>query len=674
MTSKSELNQSHDQILDWEDELKNIETNNFKKGPKSKVTANDMETLEAVTIKKEKTVKEEKEKTGLSNDPLMTDARNKLNYYLKKIPTYTSLSSQAKLIQIEMNNYKRNGDTAAYEASVAILKTIQEKTSEIKNVFIPIQGEKLRIKNQENYEKIKESEVIKDLMKKEKEIKANLATNSTSKIIERLTQIRKLMKFNDTSEEILDFDEYDFTSDNKIHDSYTEILSVIEEITGLIPAELKEMPTSRIRTALAENINNADLSEDLKAIRAQIQDEKDKIGGVLTLSNIIDKIYDIKNNEKDETKVKEILASTHIGMVKSIAYNICNKSGVLNQVHYNDCVSAGLLALTGAINNWIEMQKIFPTSLSFKGWARIAVQNACKREMLLLQSGGRVSGTRMADMMSREKRKLEVFLEHHPQYKEFDKEIVLDIVLGMETDEANKSGKKKKILSTRDTKAIVNQSDIVGSSEDESEGNDIWSTVVKDHVTDITEAKSEYTQLLNSIVELLSKMDKYQRKLFLMYYGFDKKMEKDDVTGKTVSNSYKQADIAKELYEFYISTGVTPAKATNGTFSQPAISYRIQKLEEQIADILKEHPELKTGFEFLMVYWLQNSDMLTTMSNNREELGMKLERDLLRNHYADDENTLNIQLSDGKKLRDAFDISDSNPLDSDDIIDIFKQK
>ena len=244
----------------------------------------------------------------------------------------------------------------------------------------------------------------------------------------------------------------------------------------------------------------------------------------------------------------------------------------------------------------------------------------------------------------------------------------------METDVANKSGKKKKILSTRDTKAIVNQSDIVGSSEDESEGNDIWSTVVKDHVTDITEAKSEYTQLLNSIVELLSKMDKYQRKLFLMYYGFDKKMEKDDVTGKTVSNSYKQADIAKELYEFYISTGVTPAKATNGTFSQPAISYRIQKLEEQIADILKEHPELKTGFEFLMVYWLQNSDMLTTMSNNREELGMKLERDLLRNHYADDENTLNIQLSDGKKLRDAFDISDSNPLDSDDIIDIFKQK
>ena len=670
MTSKSELNKSNKQILDWEEELQLLETKPSKtvSKTKSKPTEDDLQLVGTIKPSKET----EKEKLERSADPLMRDARNKLNYYLKKIPAYSSLDSQAKLLQVEMNNYKKNGDNEAYKAAVAILQTIQQKTHEIKNVFIPSQGEKAKLKNNENYEKIKNSELIKELLKKEKEIKANLEKNSTSKIVERLSQIRKLMKYTEDAEEIIDFDEYDFEKDNKIYESYNEILNVIAEITGFLPEELREMPTSHIRKSLYENIDNEYLNEDLKAIRAQIQDEKDKIAGVLTLSNIINKIYDIKGSEQDEAKVKEILASTHIGMVKSVAYSVCSKSGIVDQLKYSDCVSAGLLALTGAINNWIEMQKVFPTSLSFKGWARIAVQNAIKREMLLLQSGGMVSGTRMADLMTREKRKLETFLEHHPQYKEFDKEIVLDIVLGMETEELTKNSKKRKnIISTRDTKAIVSQSDIVNSGEDADEGNDIWSTVVKDTVTDMTEAKSEYTQLLNSISELLSTLDKYDKKLFMMYYGFEKKMEKDDVTGKTVSNNYKQAEMAQELYDYYIANGIKPAKATNGTFSQPAISYRLQKLEETIANILKEKPQLKQGFEFLMAYWLQHSDMLQTMSNNREELGMKLERDMLRNHYSDDEETLNIQLSDGKKLRDAFDISDSNPLDSEDISDIF---
>lgn len=672
MTSKSDLNQSTKQILDWEEELNLLETKPYKAGKKpakEKITANDMEVIET-TMKNSSP--EKKEKMERSSDPLMKDAREKLNYYLKKIPTYSSLDSQAKLLQLEMNNYKRNNEIEKYDACVVILKTIQEKTSEIKNVFIPSQGEKLRIKNQENYEKIKSSPLIKDLIQKEKEIKANLTKNSTNKIVDKLTQIRKMMKITESNDEIIDFDEYDFETNTKIYDDYEEILTNISDITGYLVDELKEMPISSIKASIAENIDNTELNNDLKAIRAQIQDEKDKIGGVLTLTNIVNKLYDIKGSEKDEAKVKEILASTHIGMVKSFAYNACSKSGKLDQMQYSDCVSAGLLALTGAINGWIEMQKVFPTSLSFKGWARIAVQNAIKREILLFQSGGRLSGSSMADIMSKENKKLSTFLEYHPQYKEFDREIVLDIVLGLETEEINKnSKKKKKVLSTRDTKAIVSQSDIVNSGEDADEGNDIWSTVTKDTVTDMTEAKSEYTELINSISELLKNMNKYDRRLFMMYYGFEKNPEKSNVDGKTVTNNYKQTEMAQELYNMYLANGITPAKAANGTFSQPAISYRINKIGEDIANTLKERPELKKGFEFLMTYWLQNSDMLETMSNNREELGMKLERDMLRDHYSDDEDTLNIQLSDGKKLKDAFDISKSNPLDSDDIFSIF---
>ena len=104
MTSKSELNKSNKQILDWEEELQLLETKPSKtvSKTKSKPTEDDLQLVGTIKPSKET----EKEKLERSADPLMRDARNKLNYYLKKIPAYSSLDSQAKLLQVEMNNYK----------------------------------------------------------------------------------------------------------------------------------------------------------------------------------------------------------------------------------------------------------------------------------------------------------------------------------------------------------------------------------------------------------------------------------------------------------------------------------------------------------------------------------------------------------------------------------------
>jgi hypothetical protein len=180
----------------------------------------------------------------------------------------------------------------------------------------------------------------------------------------------------------------------------------------------------------------------------------------------------------------------------------------------------------------------------------------------------------------------------------------------------------------------------------------------------MAEAKSEYNALINSISELLKTMNKFEKKLFMMYFGFEKKLERYDEGKKTASNRYTQTEIGEELYNFYVANGAKP-KALNNSFSQPAIFDKIKKLEKHISNEINNNPKLKIGFDYLVIYWTQNTQLLEVMSNNREEIGMKLERDVLREYYKDNPEESNIQLSDGKRLSEIFDISSSNPLDSD---------
>ena len=113
-----------------------------------------------------------------------------------------------------------------------------------------------------------------------------------------------------------------------------------------------------------------------------------------------------------------------------------------------------------------------------------------------------------------------------------------------------------------------------------------------------------------------------------------------------------------------MANGAKP-KATGNSFSQPAIYDKIKKLQKHISNEINNNPKLKLGFDYLFIYWTQNSHLLEVMSNNRDEIGMKLERNVLRDAYSNSPQALNTVLTDGKRLSDIFDISDTNPLDSD---------
>lgn len=660
MNNTSVLNQSTDTVMDWDDFIDNgisKPKRNTKKIINLDSDSDDSPNLQEV--KQKKPEKEKSEKFGVSSDPLMKDAREKLNYYLKKIPSFSTITSQIDILNIKLNEYKKNGDSKNYDACKEMIVSLKEKIKEIKSVFSPIEGEKAKAKRIETLANIKASEVIKDLINKEKEIKKSISDNSVNKMVQNISQLRKLMKFVENDDEIIDFDDLiDNNKNTELYNNYLIEITKISEITGLQVDELNEMPINQIRTYLKDNVDIEAFNEELKIIRAQIQNEKDNLSGALTLSNIINNLYDIKENEKDISSVKEILASTHIGMVKNVAYSVCATAGGKSMQYYDDCVSAGLLALTGAINEWIKLQQSYPVSLSFKGWARINVSNAVKRELWSQQSGGRLSGSRMADMISRENKKIESFLNNFPQYKEFDKEFVRELVTSIDVGDSN-----RRITTTNDIKPIVSQSDILSSAED-GDGSDLWSNLNADEFIDMAEAKSEYNALINSISELLKTMNKFEKKLFMMYFGFEKKLERDDEGKKTVSNRYTQAEIGKELYDFYVANGAKP-KALNNSFSQPAIFDKIKKLEKHISNQINNNPKLKIGFDYLVIYWTQNTQLLEVMSNNREEIGMKLERDVLREYYKDNPEISNIQLSDGKRLSEIFDISSNNPLDSD---------
>lgn len=672
MNTTSRQNQQDQNVTDWDQFITSDEAIAKPIKRKTKVINldddEDDETSNLQKVNQKKPEKEKTEKFGVSNDPLMKDAKDKLNYYLKKIPSFTTLSSQINIINTEMNVYKKSGDTKKYDECKEMLITLQLKSKEIKTIFSPIEGEKAKAKRLENLATIKASTIIKDLMSKEKEIKKSIDENSVNKTVQQISQLRKMMKFAENDADIIDFDDFIINNKNtEVYKNYESVMTNVASITGLEIKELYEMPISQIRDFLKDNTDMDSFNEELKIIRAQIQNEKDNLSGALTMSNIINSLYDIKENEKDVTSVKEILASTHIGMVKSIAYSACTANGSMRSMEYlDDCVSAGLLALTGAINNWIKLQQAYPVSLSFKGWARVNITNAIKRELMSQQAGGDVSGSRIADLISRENKKINNFLDNFPQYKEFDKEFVKELVIEMDTLDSG-----KRTANTNDIRAKVTESDIMSGAQD-GDGADMWANVNKDESIDMVEVASEYNSLINSISELMSTMNKFEKKLFMLYFGFEKKLERrDDVDKKTVSNKYTQAEIGVELYNFYVANGAKP-KALNNSFSQPAIFDKVKKLEKHIKNQINLKPSLKIGFDYLFIYFTQNTQLLEVMSNNREEIGMKIERDFLRNHYIDNEEISSIQLSDGKRLSDIFDISSSNPLNSD-IEDFYKK-
>lgn len=681
--------------LEQELELKEIKNDSVtKRNPRvGKVAADDDEAIEKarkkeaaknIKITKYQAGEDEKKSNSVNNnDRLNNDAISKLNYYLRKTPHFQIIDKQISVLQEERLVYKANGSTDNVSKCDQILKELIEKRSQIKSIFRTGNSNKEKDKEAVK-EKFRNSEKLAVLIQKQKELQKSIEKLTPSWWIKKLDNYRKQIKLKDELSSITEpVDDLDVILDtNKkiivtdLYQDYYNFCGEIADILDLATDEIVEMKLGTLRKMLNETLDDSsELKDELNRTKMVISSEREILSGGTNLTDIVFEIFDFKSDEDDVlgSQTREIIASAYIGLVKSIAYNMTAKLGI-QKYFEDDAVSYGLLGLTVAINKWYSLQKSADSALSFKGFANQYISMNIQRGLYEIQSGGDASGSTIATLATKSKQKIENFIKYNPEFADFDKTLLNNILAGYDGTDAPLD--------------IVKESDYVHSVGGEEGDGDIWAnaTVSNDSTSDYVEAKIEYENLLKSIKELLNlfetkvdkntgikkitgrKMfDKYDRKLFMMYFGLEFKRQK---TAGSKDALYTQEEMGLELQAMYAADGI------NKTFSQASLSGkdgRIAVLLNKIKSAMEHNPKLKSGFEYLYNYWLENVENMNLMSNNREEIGMRNDRDELREIYSNNEAELNRQLSDGKKLSEVFQISDTNPLD-DEIASLFDEE
>lgn len=641
------------------------------------------------------------------SDKLSFDANNKLNYYLKKMPQWQILEKQISILKEELEIYKNNSSAENYQKTKDMIVELSLARTELRKIFKSGTGtspEKNKEKRDELNMKIKNSEVINELLITKRELLKELKNSTLSWWIKELKNLRTRLSMMElkSSKKVLDFDDLDNEDLNNelllpIEQEYMDFCGKIADITNWDVQEVMDAKIIEIQGALSLSLEDSEeIKIKLDAVNSKISNEKDLLSDTIKLTDVLFNVFDFAD-ENQEKEPKEILALTNIGYVKSIAYSICMKFGALNKI--DDAISAGLLGLTVAINSWYTKQSLQNSPLSFKGFSSLHIYGAIQRELLGLEANGTESGSSKATVNTYNKQKVNSFIKDNPQYEGVDKSILIDLLASYDGKDDNGKKIDTGVKSVSSVTTESQYSNIVGGG-DEGDNADVWAnaSTSDDNVEDLIEGKMEYEKMLKSISDLLNLFesktdnktglisitnkklfDKYDKKIFMMYFGLQHKIEKelDDKGNPITRNDYTQDEISEELFYLMKSDGMV----INEPFSQPAINYRINKILTKIKSAIEFNPELKIGFEYFINIkktdgnleknsndkagnWrLNNPDMLRTLSNNREEIGMKIDRDELREIYTGDENALNRQLTDGKKLSDTFQISDTNPLD-----------
>jgi hypothetical protein len=641
---------------------------------------------EAAELKSKKTgesvkasAKKPSDDEGGAADRLSHDANSKLNYYLKRTPQYKTLQSQIETIKVEWAQYKRSGNAEAAEKCEALLQELSVKRSRIKGIFKLNQDPAANAdkRKEELFAKFRNSDELQGLLKDQKLLIDEIKSKTPSILVAKVVEFRKAIELKKgiNGEVIEDFDTV-INSDKKLviadalEQDYYDYCGHIADITDNSVEEVLEMNPNKILQELKRVLEDTTaLKERLAENKMKISTVRDNLSNGTNLTDIVFEIFDFKDEDESGDAPREILASANVPLVKSIAYNICSKLGQQNKI--NDAISYGLLGLTVAINKWYTIQKMSNSALSFKGFANSYIAGSIQRGILELKGAGTASGSTLATIATMNKKKIENFIKYNPEFEDMDKKILGEMLAGYD-DKAQPLN-------------MVSESDYTGTvSGDDGDGADIWASAIKDsaNVEDYVGSKIEYERLLKSIKDLLNLFEtktdvktgiksvtqkklfnKYDRKLFMMYFGLEYKRQKINISpGSEANNHYTQAEMGEELSAMYAADGITK------TFSQASLSGkdgRIAVMLNKIKFAMHENPKLSAGFEFLFHYWQDNSEHMATFSNSREEIGMAFDRQELRQIYHDNGSELNRQLSDGKRLSDVFEISDTNPLDTD---------
>jgi hypothetical protein len=640
----------NDELLARENEDKTF----FKRKKAPIKTADDLEN-EPVKIKHEAGPTKSAEKIyQKASDALTRNAKDKLSIYLKQSPQFKTIEQQLDILLETYKNYKNAGNIELATKTELLIKELSLQ----KKKFIRFYKDENYSKVKDQSEaKIKKSELLKDLKLKRENLEKAIRMNNPNSLIKMVSEFRKTFEFLDKNalvNEIADFDDEldnfqnteNYISSNQ---EYIAICNHIADMADLIPEEVMKMNLNELHTILkttAPDISH--LKQELDTVKLKAVTEINRLKGNSDITDIIFSMFDFETSLEEQPK--EMLAASNVKYVKIIAYNMCASSGALHQLE--DAIAYGLLGLTLAINKWYEIQKINDSPVSFGSFSHLYISNTIRRGLYELMYGGRLSGSTAATLIHYRRKRISSFLDAHPELKELPEDMMLSMIDGIEP--------LPTIITTESE-----YTDIVGGQDGDS--GDIWANAAVDESSDIAETRMEYEELVKGIKKLFKlfksndgtksklQLDKYDFKLFKMLFGLEfKKIPTDN--GATMDSEYSQEEMSKILENYARANG------ENKTFSQPAISSRKDKMIKFINQILDENPELKQIFAYFY-YNNQASLSLKYLSNQREEVTIKLEREELKEIYADNEDILMKKLSDGKTLNDIYEKTSVNPFD-----------
>jgi len=614
--------------------------------------------------------KAEVDDIGTTNVALTRNANSKIINYITKSPQYKTIGQQLALLKEEYAIYVKSGNTDLIEKTKKLMLDLGAKKTE----FIKLFKQKDYKKERTEVEvRIKNSDYLKKLKKQREELEALYKSKNPLSLLSKMSQFRELLESHNLikssleedydNEEIVDIEslldsnlESENVDDKTLLQEYNNFCGHIADILDITVPEVKEMSLGKLKEELKENCEDTtELKTQIDQIKIQASNELKKLKGKNDITDVMFEIFDFSTEEKQP---KELLAAANIKYVSAIAYNRCSS---LNMLHYfDDCVAYGLLGLTVAINKWYNIQKLENSAVSFEGFAHTYITNSIQKGLYELSSGGRINKDSMANIVFRRKKQFDYFLKNNPEFKDIPKDLLENMVEGLLEDLPGK------------TMTESEYTDMVSGGQQNDSG-DVWANAVVSDVKEDTflESKGEYERLIKGIKDLFGLFktevnketgikeitnkkifNKYDYKLFLMSTGLEFKR-----TANNGREDYTQKEMGIILSQYYANDGETK------TFDASAISTRLKVLGEKINVIMMDNPSIKAGFEYLLMYCKANQENINILSNSREELGIKLERDELREAFADNDKELNRMLSDGKKLSDIYQTSDTNPLD-----------
>ncbi len=595
---------------------------------------------------------------------LFNDTKNILEYYSKKIPDISVIDKQIKVLELEMENYKKVGLKDKAQLCKESIYQLKHKRKNIKIKFTNGENQKNKKSPEEIDKLLSEDEVYVELLNKKKQFLKEIELNSPSKLV----KIYKSAKENYLNViGVLDSDE-----PSDVEQEFIEISKIISEKLNMTVADLTSYTYSQIQTMLNDVLDYQAHKERLDDVNLMINKRKSKVLDSYSTEDILFEIFDYSEDDTEGKIPKDVLVSTNMGKVQRMVASLCYKSNMMH--NYDDALSGGLMGLTVAVNAWYDKQKPSDSALRFSDFFGLYVYNYAQRALYQITSGG--SGSTAANYIHfRKVRKADMekrvneYIKANPEMADVKTELIENLLTQEEID--------KNISKTLNPISETDYNAVIGGDDGDA---DMWnlSNYGKKNFTseELLDGQKTYNKLLQSIHGLMNLfdvsdnngtvkinknrklMDIYDRQIFLMKLGLDYKKTRSEVDNSdkpSTTEGYTWAEIADEIVRMKQNNG-----ATNVKMSASAVLARWDRIIKKLKIAIEHNPKLKSGLEYMLNYIDNNKELIEKLSNDREEISIAMERQKLVDNYKSDPEIMDIEMLDGKRLGDDYDVSQDN--------------